>query len=120
MASRIAGITVEIDGTITQEQYDVMRREIIETEEKLKDLERQAEQSATSLQKITATGEKLESVGDSIGSVGTKMLGVTAGVVALGTADVTTAADFESAMANVEVLISSSSTVLGESTGSFE
>lgn len=102
--------TALANGEISQEQYDALQREIIETEEELKKLETQAEQSATALQKISATGEKLQSVGDSISTVGTKLLPVTAGVVALGTAAVTTAANFETAMSSVKALISSSST----------
>lgn len=89
------------DGTITQEQYDGLQREIAETEAKLKSLEAQANQSATALQSIAAKGEKLKAVGDSISNAGTKMLPVTAGVVGLGTAAVKTAADFDSAMSRV-------------------
>ena len=52
------------DGTITQEQYDGLQREIAETEAKLKSLEEQARQSGTALQEIAAKGEKLKTVGD--------------------------------------------------------
>ena len=89
------------DGTITQEQYDGLQREIVETEQKLKALEEQAKQSGTALQEIAAKGEKLKTVGDNISNVGTKLLPVTAGVTALGTAAVKTAADFDSAMSKV-------------------
>ena len=43
-------------GEITQEQYDGLQREIIETEERLKSLEEQASQSAVAVQKIAAVG----------------------------------------------------------------
>ena len=89
------------DGTITQDQYDGLQREIVETEQKLKSLEEQAKQSGTALQNIAAKGEKLKTVGDNISNVGTKLLPVTAGVVGLGTAAVKTAADFDSAMSKV-------------------
>lgn len=118
MASRIQGITVEIGGDTTklqnalkgvngqikstQSQYDALQREIIETEQALKNLETQANQSATAVQKIAASGEKLKTVGDNISSAGQKLLPVTAGVTALGTASVTTAANFESAMSQVQ------------------
>ena len=62
------------DGTITQDQYDGLQREIAETEAKLKSLEAQANQSATALQEIAAKGEKLKTVGDNISNVGTKLL----------------------------------------------
>lgn len=89
------------NGTITQEQYDGLQREIAETEAKLKSLEEQANQSATALQSIAAKGEKLKTVGDNITSVGQRFLPVTGVVVGLGTAAVKAAADFDSAMSKV-------------------
>ena len=65
------------NGTISQDQYDALQREIIETEQRLRSLEEQANQSATALQKIGATGEKLQTVGNKISSVGQKLLPVT-------------------------------------------
>ena len=89
------------DGTISKDQYDALQREIIETENELKRLEEQANQSATALQKISVTGEKLKDVGSNIEGAGKKLLPVTATVTALGTASVKTAADFEAAMSKV-------------------
>ena len=89
------------NGTISKDQYDALQREIIETEQELKRLEEQANQSATALQKIAATGEKWKEVGGNIESAGKKLLPVTATVTALGTASVKTAADFESSMSKV-------------------
>ena len=89
------------DGTITQDQYDGLQREIVETEQKLKSLEEQAKASGTALQDIAAKGEKLKTVGDNITNVGKKFMPVTLGVVGLGTAAVKTAADFDSAMSKV-------------------
>ena len=89
------------DGTISKDQYDALQREIIQTENELKRLEEQANQSATALQKISATGEKLKDVGSNIEGAGKKLLPVTATVTALGTASVKTAADFESAMSKI-------------------
>ncbi|MFR4559233.1 MAG: hypothetical protein ACLT4U_16650 [Blautia obeum] len=60
------------NGTISQDQYDALQREIVETEQRLRSLEEQANQSATALQKIGATGEKLQTVGNKISSVGTE------------------------------------------------
>ena len=93
--------TALANGEISQEQYDALQREIVETENALKSLEEQANQSATAVQKIAATGEKLKDVGGKISSAGTALLPVTAGVIALGTAAVKTAADFDSAMSQV-------------------
>lgn len=89
------------NGTISKDQYDALQREIIETEQELKRLEEQANQSATALQKISATGEKLQEVGGKIEGAGKKLLPVTATVAALGTASVKTAADFEASMSKV-------------------
>lgn len=66
------------DGTITQEQYDGLQREIAETEVKLRSLEEQAKSSAIALQEIAAKGEKLEEVGDNVTNVGKKFLPVAA------------------------------------------
>ena len=93
--------TALANGDISKEQYDALQREIIETEKDLEALEKQANESATALQGIGAKGEKLKTVGDNISNVGTKLLPVTAGVTALGTAAVKTAADFDSAMSKV-------------------
>lgn len=68
----------------------------------MKHLETQANQSATAVQKIATAGEKLKTTGDNISSAGQKLLPVTAGVTALGTASVTTAANFESAMSQAQ------------------
>lgn len=89
-------------GEISQSQYDALQREIIETEQQLKALEKQANESSVALQKIAATGDKLKSTGDTIASAGEKMLPVTAAITGLGTAAVTTAATFESSMSQVQ------------------
>ncbi|MDD2979137.1 MAG: phage tail tape measure protein [Hespellia sp.] len=81
--------TALANGEISQAQYDALQREIIETENALKDLEGQADQSAVALQKIAATGESLKSVGDKVSSVGTSMTkNVTGPIVAMGAAAV--------------------------------
>ena len=90
------------NGDISQEQYDALQREIIETENSLKKLEEQANQSATALQKISAT----------------------AVITGLGTAAVTTAANFESSMSQVQATMGitsdSMSTVDGQSVNTMD
>ena len=71
-------------GEISQSQYDALQREIIETEQQLKALEKQANESSVALQKIAATGERLKSTGDTIASAGEKMLPLTAAITGLG------------------------------------
>ena len=90
------------NGEISQQQYDALQREIVETEQKLKGLEDQASKSEVALQKIAATGEKMKTLGDNISGVGSTLTRtVTAPIVGLGTAAVKTAADFDSAMSQV-------------------
>lgn len=89
---------------ISQGQYDALQREIIETENALKRLEKQADQSAVALQKISAVGEKFKDVGGNLESVGKKLLPVTGVVTAAGTAAVKTAADFEASMSKVSAV----------------
>ena len=103
---RLLGEAVSELSTVTQSQYDALQREIIETEQKLKDLERQAENSSVALQKIGQVGDKLQAVGDKVSGVGeTLTKSVTAPVVGLGTAAVATAASFESSMSQVQATI---------------
>ena len=87
-----------------REQYDGLQREIIATEQALKDLETQAEQSAVSLQKISATGTKFQEVGGKIESVGKTLLPVSAAVTGVGVAGLKVATDFEKAMSGVQAL----------------
>ena len=89
-------------GEISANQYDALQREIIETEQALKRLEEQANQSATAVQKVAAAGEKVKSAGDKMQSAGQALLPVTAAVTAMGTASVATAANFESSMSQVQ------------------
>lgn len=116
--------TALANGEISKEQYDALQREIVETEQDLKNLETQANQSSTAVQKIAATGEKLKTVGDNISSAGQKLLPVTAGVTALGTASVTTAANFESSMSQVQATMGitkdAMSTVNGQSVNTMD
>ena len=111
-------------GDISQAQYDALQREIIETEADLKKLEEQAGKSAVAVQKIAEAGDKLKSAGEKVSSAGEKMLPVTAGVAALGTAAVTTAASFESSMSQVQATMGitsdSVSTLNGQSVNTMD
>ena len=93
--------TALANGDITQQQYDALQREIVETENELKRLEAEAKNANSELAKIGEAGQVLQNVGDKISGAGEKLLPVTAGVTALGTAAVKTASDFDSAMSKV-------------------
>ena len=116
--------TALANGEISQEQYDALQREIVQTEQDLKNLETQANQSATAVQKIASAGEKIKTAGDNISNAGQKLLSVTGAVAGLGTAAVTTAANFESSMSQVQATMGitkdSMSTVDGQSVNTMD
>lgn len=89
------------NGTLGQDKYDALQREIIETEQELKRLQQEAATTNTALAKIEEAGTKMENVGNSIAGAGKSMMGVTTVVGGLGVAAVKTAADFDSAMSQV-------------------
>ena len=89
------------NGTLGQDKYDALQREIIETEQELRRLQEEAATTSAVLEKMDVVGSKLESVGNSITGMGQKMMGVTTVVTGLGVAAVKTAADFDSAMSKV-------------------
>ena len=111
-------------GEITQEQYDALQREIIETEAELKRLEQQASTTNATLTKIGDVGSKLESVGNGITNVGKKVSVASAAVAGIGAASVKTAADFESSMSQVQATMGitkdSMSDVNGESVNTMD
>lgn len=99
------------------DEYQRLRREIIETENKLKSLNMEFKNfGSVASQAIIAAGEKMQqvgqqikAVGDSIASVGSKMTRtVTAPILGIGTAAVKTAADYEAAMSEVRAITGAS------------
>ncbi len=105
-------------GDISQEQYDALQRELIETQQDLEALISASAEANTSLSALSDLGSSLESVGETIADVGTTLTTtVTAGVVALGTAAVTTASSFESAMSQVQATMGITADDLSELDG---
>lgn len=97
------------NGTITADQYDAWQREIIETENELKNLEGQLSKVPTASEAMVARvsdhmdalGQKVTSVGDKISGLGDALMPVTAGITALGTASISAWSELDDAMDNV-------------------
>lgn len=82
-------------GKISQDKYDAFQREIMETEDRLESLKKEASSLPATLQSI---GNTLDGVGSKIEAAGNKLLPLTGGITALGAASVSTANEFESSM----------------------
>jgi TP901 family phage tail tape measure protein len=92
------------DGTLGQEKYDALQREMIETEQELRKLEAEAVKCNQTLAKIEEVGGKMEYVGNSISGAGKKMLPLTLAVGGLGAASLKTTADFDASMSKVQAI----------------
>lgn len=96
-------------GSITAEQYDAWQREIIQTENELKNLEEELKKvpsaSSAMIAKVSddmdALGQKVSNVGDKIASVGDALMPLSAGIVAAGTASIQAWQDVDSAMDDI-------------------
>ena len=93
------------NGTLGQDRYDALQREIVETEQELQRLQRESLNTNAALEKIDQVGKTLENVGNSIKDVGQDLTTkVTLPIVAAGTAAVKTAADFDAGMSKVAAI----------------
>lgn len=94
--------------TLTDEQeknYRALQREIINTENKLKNLKLEASNWTTAGKAIEEVGTKIDNVGSKIDSLGNKLTTrVTAPLLALGVIGVKSAAEQEAAMQQVELI----------------
>ena len=92
-------------GDLGKDKYDALQREIIATEEELKKLAKESANANTVLNKIGSVGNTLQSIGSKMTAVGTTLTTrVTAPILALGTAAVKTASDFDSEMSKVKAI----------------
>lgn len=92
------------EGKASQEQYEALQREIVATEQALKDLESQAQNANTVLAQIGNTGEDIKKVGDKITGVGKTLAPVSAAATGAGVFIGKMASDFEDAMAKVSTI----------------
>jgi TP901 family phage tail tape measure protein len=83
------------DGKISTEQYQSYQRELIATQDRIKDLKKE---SSTVGNTLSAFGDKAKASGEKISNAGTKMLPVTLAIGGVGAASVKTASDFETSM----------------------
>lgn len=87
------------NGDLGKDKYDALQREIIETEQELKNLIREAAEANTALNKIDAVGKKFEEVGGKMTAVGKGLTThVTLPLVAVGAAGAKSFAEVDKTM----------------------
>lgn len=93
-------------GKVGTAEWGNLQREIIATEQELKNLEKEYKEfGSVAAQQIKATGEKMQQLGDKMSSVGKSMTTtVTAPIVAGFTAAVKTTMDFDAEMSKVKAI----------------
>ena len=77
-AQKLADDTIKNGGTISQENYRALQREIIETENQLKQLKVEASNWTAVSKSLDNISKKMKTVGDAVSELGTKFLGLTA------------------------------------------
>lgn len=87
-------------GDVSKQRYDALQREIINTEQDLKRLERQAQQSNATLSKIGGVADKIATTS---GKISNAMMPATAVIGGLGAVAFNSASDVNEAMNKVEV-----------------
>lgn len=101
-AQQEADKTIQNGGKISQENYRYLQREIINTENKLKELKLEASNWNKISKSLDTVSTKMTSLGSKISSVGSKMSIITAGLGTLGGIGVKSAMEQESAMQQVD------------------
>lgn len=77
-AQRLADETIKNGGEVSQENYRYLQREIINTENKLKQLKVEASNWTAVGKSLENISSKMKKVGDVVSNLGTKFLGLTA------------------------------------------
>lgn len=99
------------NGEIDQGKYDAFRRELISTENQLKNLEKEAARSNAT---INSFGEKMKETGGKLTAAGKAVMPLSAAVAGIGTAAAVSAVDFEDAMAKVSTIADTTEIPLDE------
>ena len=100
-AEKQAATEVGQKGKISQEQYQALCREIVATEQELKNL---TKESMSANAKLASIADVTGKVGEGAQSIGRNMSKGSVAIVGLGAAAVKTTADFESSMSNVAAI----------------
>lgn len=104
-AQKLADETIKNGGEISQENYRYLQREIINTENKLKDLKVEASNWTTVSKSLDNISKKMKTVGDNISAIGgTLTTGVTVPVVGLVGAATAVGNEFEAQMSRVQAI----------------
>lgn len=99
------------NGEIDQGKYDAFRRELITTENQLKNLEKETAKSNAA---INSFGEKMKETGGKLTAAGKAVMPVSAAVAGIGTAAAVSAVNFEDAMAKVSTIADTTEVPLDE------
>ena len=99
------------NGEIDQGKYDAFRREVITTENQLKELEKDVARSNVT---INSFGEKMKETGGKLTVAGKAIMPVSAAVAGIGTAAAVSAVNFEDAMAKVSTIADTTEVPLDE------
>lgn len=98
-------------GDLGKDKYDAFQREVIETEQELKNLKKTAGSGSATLEKVsTVTGE----VGNKMKSAGQAIMPASAAIAGLGAVSVNTANEFESAMSQAAGALNMPMSQMGE------
>ena len=96
-------------GEITEEQYRDFQREIMNTEDKLKSLEKELDNfGSVGAQKVAVVGEKMQEVGGKIEDVGKKVSVVSGAAAGILGGSIAAASGFEDSMAKVSTIADTS------------
>lgn len=99
------------NGEIDQGKYEAFRRELITTENQLKELEKDVARSNVT---INSFGEKMKETGGKLTAAGKAVMPVSAAVAGIGTAAAVSAVNFEDAMAKVSTIADTTEVPLDE------
>ena len=99
-------------GEVSEEQYRALQREIISTENALKDLEKQAQESNGSI--ASGVNNAVDKISEKTGTLAKKLTPVSAAASAVTAASVKSAISFEDAMAKVSTIADTTKVPLEE------